>query len=76
MKKSTIYLVMVLVFMLSMVSCTTEAYDVQMEDTTEKLDASFMNKDGDGVVEDDGTTDQPEGDKAESTDPIVKPKRD
>jgi hypothetical protein len=76
MKKSTIYLVMILVFTLSMVSCTTDAYDVQMEDTTEKLDTSFMNKDGDGVVEDDGTTDQPEGDNSESTDPIVKPKRD
>ncbi|MFB9096958.1 hypothetical protein ACFFVF_10560 [Flavobacterium jumunjinense] len=75
MKKGLAYLVMILGFAFSMVSCTTDAYDVQ-EDTTENLDASFMNKDGDGVGGDDGTTDQPEGDNAESTDPIVKPKRD
>uniref|UniRef100_UPI0040482E32 hypothetical protein n=1 Tax=Flavobacterium sp. TaxID=239 RepID=UPI0040482E32 len=80
MKKSTIYLVMILVFTLSMVSCTTDAYDVHMEDTTEKLDASFMNKNGGGTVENDGTTEVPEYGKGrvdvDSTDPIVIPKRD
>ncbi|WP_445721374.1 hypothetical protein [Flavobacterium sp.] len=76
MKKGIAYLVMILGFAFSMVSCTTDAYDVQMEDTTKKLDTSFVDKNGDGVVGDDGTTDQPEGDNAESTDPIVKPKRD
>jgi hypothetical protein len=76
MKKGIAYLVMILGFAFSMVSCTTDAYDVQMEETTEKLDASFMNKDGDGVVGDEGKTDQPQEDDTESTDPIVKPKRD
>ncbi|WP_445721373.1 hypothetical protein [Flavobacterium sp.] len=76
MKKGIAYLVMILGFAFSMVSCTTDAYDVKMEETTEKLDASFMNKDGDGVVGDEGKTDQPQEDDTESTDPIVKPKRD
>ncbi|WP_445710644.1 hypothetical protein [Flavobacterium sp.] len=80
MKKGIAYLVMILGFAFSMVSCTTDAYDVQMEDTTEKLDASFMNKNGGGTVENDGTTEVPEndneGDNVDSTDPIVKPKRD
>ncbi|MFB9097212.1 hypothetical protein ACFFVF_11850 [Flavobacterium jumunjinense] len=80
MKKSIVYLVTIIGFVFSMVSCTTDAYDVQMEDTTVKSNTSFMNKDGDGTVEDDGTTEVPEydnaGDNVDSTDPIVKPKRD
>jgi hypothetical protein len=71
---------MIIGFVFSMVSCTTDAYDVQTEDIIEKSNTSFMNKDGDVTIEDDGTIEVPEndneGDNVDSTDPIVKPKRD
>lgn len=72
MKKSILYFVMVLGFSIVMISCSTDSYDVENQSNELEVISPLMNKDGDGTVED-GGTDEAAGD---STDPIVKPKKD
>lgn len=73
MKKGIAYFVMILGFSIGITSCSTDAYDVETEKTTQEVVSHpIMNKDGDGIVHEDGTN-EAEGD---STDPIVKPKKD
>lgn len=75
MKKGILYFGIILGFSMGIISCSTDAYDVQNEKSTLEVVSPLANKDGDGVVEE-GDTNEAAEEEEESTDPIVKPKKD